>query len=86
MCIIMQHMQDQLKTMLKEGILPVVTIKIDPSKSASENNIALFFDGSKNRYYVHVNSDRKLYIEQVSIPKDENDWTTHVQFTNYPTS
>ena len=80
-------MQDQLKTELKEGILPVVTIKIDSSKSASENNVALFFDGSKNRYYVHTNIDRELCIEPVPLPVDEDDWTTHIQFTNfYPTS
>ena len=52
---------------------PVVTIKIDSSKSTSENVITLFFDGSKNRYYVHTNNDQELYIEPVPFPVDEND-------------
>ena len=80
-----QHMQDHLNT--NEGILLVVTIKIDPSKRLPENNVSLFFDGNKIRYYIHANNDQKLYIVQVPFPVDKKDWKTHMQFTNsYATS
>ena len=61
---------------------PVVNIMIEPGNN--NNNIALYFNGSDYRYYVHVNpTTRRLDPYPVKLPiPDPDDWKCHLQFTN----
>ena len=55
------------------------------SQTALPNQIALYYNGDKYRYYVHVDG-AKLTIVSKKLsdinPKSDNDWENHMQFSN----